>query len=133
MKIYEGMYTKAALDGGEWTGFTFLSPRPPPFRPYPTENPSASADKKLDEHLSHCEGGREENNASSCRGTENRGSNPYDSKSAKWGVTNAVRGFLSRTKFSFGKYTLIQIVICVRQQNSLLTVQLTFISTALIP
>jgi len=89
LKIYERMYTKAALDGGEWSGFTFLPPIP--FRPCQTENPSASVDKKLDEHLSHCEGGSEENNASRCRGTENRGSNSYASNFAKWGVTNTVR------------------------------------------
>jgi len=44
-----------------------------PLPPCPTENPSVSVDKKLDEHLSHCEGGSEENNASPCRGAENRG------------------------------------------------------------
>ena len=63
---------------------------PPPFPPYPTENPLASVDKKPDEHLSHCEGGSEENNASPCRGTENRGPNPYASNFVKWGVTNPV-------------------------------------------
>jgi hypothetical protein len=89
MKIYEGMYTKAELDGGECFGFTFLS-LPTPFRPFPTENPSASVDKKLDEHLSHCERVSEEDNASPCRGSENRGSIPYASNFAKCGVTNPV-------------------------------------------
>lgn len=71
----------------EASGLDLRSCLPP--SPCPTENPSASVDKKLDEHLSHCKGGSEENSA--CRGTENRGSNPYASNFAKWGVTNPVR------------------------------------------
>jgi hypothetical protein len=62
-----------------------------PLFQWPTENPSASVDKKLDKHLSHCEGGSEENNASPCQGTENRGSSPYASDCANWGLTNPVR------------------------------------------